>query len=56
MTKAMKATQILILMTFTALGAPCAQAQPQGGAYKVIKVEGRSAGAASSDGILAGNT
>jgi enamine deaminase RidA (YjgF/YER057c/UK114 family) len=33
-----------------------AQAQPAGGAYKVIKVDGRTAGAASSDGILAGNT
>jgi enamine deaminase RidA (YjgF/YER057c/UK114 family) len=33
-----------------------AQAQPAGGAYKVIKAEGRAAGSASSDGILAGNT
>ena len=33
-----------------------AQAQPQGGAYKVIKVAGRTAGTASSDGVLAGNT
>ena len=33
-----------------------AQAQPQGGATKVIKVEGRKAGTASSDGVLAGKT
>ncbi|HUE65278.1 MAG TPA: RidA family protein [Rhizomicrobium sp.] len=33
-----------------------AQAQPAGGAYKVIKVDGQAAGTASSDGILAGNT
>jgi enamine deaminase RidA (YjgF/YER057c/UK114 family) len=33
-----------------------AQAQPAGGVYKVIKVEGRTPGVASSDGILAGNT
>lgn len=42
------------------LGLLCAvspsPAQPQGGAYKVIKVEGRKAGAVSSDGLLAGNT
>ncbi len=33
-----------------------AQAQPAGGAYKVIKVDGGTAGVASSDGILAGKT
>jgi len=33
-----------------------AQAQPQGGAYRVIKVAGRTAGTASSDGVLAGKT
>lgn len=41
------------------LGLICvspAPAQPQGGAYKVIKLEGRKAGPVSSDGILAGNT
>ena len=32
------------------------QAQPQGGALKVIKVDGRAAGAVSSDGVLAGKT
>ncbi|HYS46547.1 MAG TPA: RidA family protein, partial [Rhizomicrobium sp.] len=49
-----RAATILILMLLSA--ALPAQAQPQGGAYKIIKVEGRSAGAVSSDGILAGNT
>jgi len=40
------------------LGTLClaAHAQPQGGAYKIIKLEGRPAGAVSSDGVLAGKT
>lgn len=33
-----------------------ASAQPAGGVYKVIKVEGRKPGAVSNDGLLAGNT
>ena len=36
--------------------APMAQAQPAGGAYKVIKLDSRKAGAVSSDGLLAGKT
>ena len=51
--KAGHAAKILILMMLAAL--PSAQAQPQGGATKVIKVQGR-AGAASSEGLLAGKT
>src|SRR5436189_4787074 len=55
-TKLGRAAKILIVM----LGALCAvspaQAQPQGGAYKVISVAGRGAGAVSSDGGLAGKT
>jgi enamine deaminase RidA (YjgF/YER057c/UK114 family) len=47
-------TSILILGALCAV--PPAQAQPQGGAYKVIKVESRKAGAVSSDGVLAGKT
>jgi enamine deaminase RidA (YjgF/YER057c/UK114 family) len=47
---------IATLLAVAALFASAAQAQPQGGAYKVIKVAGRAAGAASSDGILAGKT
>lgn len=49
-----RAVQILGLMLLCAV-LP-AQAQPQGGAYKVIKVEGRKAGTASSEGVLAGKT
>jgi len=46
-----------ILTTLAMLcAAPSIQAQPQGGAYKVIKVDGRKAGAVSSDGLLAGKT
>jgi len=48
--------KILMLMPILAAYAAASQAQPQGGAYKVIKVSGRPAGAVSSDGILAGNT
>src|SRR5579872_2697661 len=52
-----KTGRAALLILVGALGAAWpVQAQPQGGAYKVIKVDGRSAGAASSDGILAGNT
>lgn len=46
---------ILGLLVLPALLLP-AEAQPAGGAYKVIKVEGRAPSAVSSDGILAGNT
>jgi enamine deaminase RidA (YjgF/YER057c/UK114 family) len=59
-TKLGRAAKFLGLMSIVTLGALCAaplsQAQPQGGAYKVIKVDGRKANAASSDGLLAGNT
>lgn len=55
-TKLGRAAKILVLV-LGALGAGSpAQAQPQGGAYKVIKVEGRKAGAVSSEGVLAGKT
>ena len=46
----------IILALILALPVLPAEAQPAGGAYKVIKVDGRAAGAASSDGVLAGNT
>jgi enamine deaminase RidA (YjgF/YER057c/UK114 family) len=46
---------LLILLGMLCAAWP-AQAQPQGGTYKVIKVDGRSAGPAASDAILAGNT
>jgi 2-iminobutanoate/2-iminopropanoate deaminase len=40
-----------------ALGAVgIAQAQPAGGAFEVIKLDGRKAGAVSSEGVLAGKT
>ena len=45
----------ILLLLLGAFAFP-AQAQPAGGAYKVIKVDGRAVGAVSSDGILAGNT
>jgi len=51
-----QASKILFLMILAFAGQGPAQAQPQGGAYKVIKVEGRASGAISSDGILAGKT
>jgi enamine deaminase RidA (YjgF/YER057c/UK114 family) len=44
--------QVLVLLCAASL----AQAQPQGGAYRVIKLEGRKAGAVSSEGVLAGKT
>jgi len=52
--QASRAAIILALILSAALGV--AQAQPAGGAYRVIKVAGRSAGAVSSDGVLAGKT
>ena len=57
--KTRRAAKILALMSgviLGALGAAPTQAQPQGGAYKVIKVDGRKAGPVSSDGLLAGKT
>ncbi len=51
-----RATRILTLLLATLCAAWPVQAQPQGGTTKIIKVEGRSAGAVSSDGLLAGNT
>jgi enamine deaminase RidA (YjgF/YER057c/UK114 family) len=58
-TKTRRAAKILALMSAVilgALGAAPTQAQPQGGAYKVIKVDGRKTGPVSSDGLLAGKT
>jgi len=52
--KFVRAAMILMLAALAA-GSP-AQAQPHGGAYKVIKIEGRNAGAVSSEGVLAGKT
>jgi len=57
--KTRRAAKILALMSAVilgALGAAPTQAQPQGGAYKVINVDGRKAGPVSSDGLLAGKT
>jgi enamine deaminase RidA (YjgF/YER057c/UK114 family) len=55
-----RAAKILALMSAVTLGTLCAvpltQAQPQGGAYRIIKVDGRKAGAVSSEGVLAGKT
>jgi enamine deaminase RidA (YjgF/YER057c/UK114 family) len=53
-TKIGRAAKILVLMLLSA--ALPTQAQPQGGATKTIKVDGRNAGAASSEAILAGST
>ena len=50
------AAKILVLVLSALFITGTAQAQPQGGAYKVINLAGRAAGAASSDGVLAGNT
>ena len=50
------ASAFLLFLLATLFAAADAQAQPQGGAYKVIKVQGRTAGAVSSDGLLAGKT
>ena len=56
MSPAKPAAKFLTLMSILAIAcaASPAQAQPQGGAYKVIKVDGKNA--VSSDGILAGKT
>jgi len=51
-----RTAKILVLMVAMLSAASVAQAQPQGGAYKVIKAGGRNAVPASSDGLLAGNT
>src|SRR5882757_9654588 len=51
-----RAAKILILMLGMLWASSPTPAQPQDGAYKIIKVDGRNAGAASSDGILAGKT
>jgi len=51
---AMKLSCLLANIMVVLFAAHAAQAQPAGGAYKVIKTE--RAGAASSDGILAGKT
>jgi 2-iminobutanoate/2-iminopropanoate deaminase len=48
-------TATILLLGMLWAASPAA-AQPQGGAYKIIKVEGRNAGAVSSEGVLAGNT
>ena len=51
-----RAATILVLILGLLGAAAPVPAQPQGGAYKVIKPEGRKAGPVSSDGLLAGNT
>ena len=51
-----RAAKILTLVLGALFAASSAPAQPAGGAVKVIKVEGRRAGAVSSEGLLAGNT
>jgi 2-iminobutanoate/2-iminopropanoate deaminase len=51
-----RVVRILALVLGAFFVTSVAQAQPQGSAYKVIKVAGRTAGTASSDGVLAGNT
>ncbi len=50
------AATILTLIMGTLWVAGTAQAQPQGGAYKIITPDGRKAGAVSSEGLLAGKT
>jgi enamine deaminase RidA (YjgF/YER057c/UK114 family) len=49
-----RAVKILLVMLGMAVSS--GQAQPQGSAAKIIKVDGRSAGPVSSEGILAGKT
>lgn len=49
------AASLALIMAMLVAGLP-AMAQPAGGAYKVITVEGRGPRTVSSDGILAGNT
>jgi enamine deaminase RidA (YjgF/YER057c/UK114 family) len=51
-----RAARVLVLVLGAFLVSWAAQAQPQGGAYKVTKVEGRGTGTASSEGVLAGKT
>jgi enamine deaminase RidA (YjgF/YER057c/UK114 family) len=51
-----RAAKILVLLLGSLFATWPVQAQPQGGAYKVTKVDGRAPGAASSDGVLAGKT
>jgi enamine deaminase RidA (YjgF/YER057c/UK114 family) len=51
-----RAARALILMLTAVLATLPVRAQPQGGAYKVTKVDGRAPSAASSDGVRAGNT
>jgi enamine deaminase RidA (YjgF/YER057c/UK114 family) len=51
-----RAVKILVLVLGVFFVLCGARAQPQGGAYKVIKVAGRPVGAVSSDGVLAGKT
>jgi len=46
--------KILGLVIGALCAAPLVQAQPAGGAYKVIKLDSRKAGAVSSEGLLAG--
>ena len=51
-----RAARALILALSALLVPLPAWAQPQGGAYKVTKVDGRAPGLVSSDGLRAGNT
>ncbi len=51
-----RAARALILALSALLVTLPTQAQPQGGAYKVTRVDGRAPGLVSSDGLRAGNT
>ena len=48
--------RILAVLAAASCAANAVQAQPAGGAYKVIKLDSRKAGAVSSEGQLAGKT
>ncbi|MFO1249505.1 MAG: RidA family protein [Alphaproteobacteria bacterium] len=55
--KAIKSRTVRMLLALGLLCAPLvAAAQPAGGAFKVIKLDSRKAGAVSSEGLLAGKT
>jgi enamine deaminase RidA (YjgF/YER057c/UK114 family) len=51
-----RAIRILTVILGAMVGAQAVQAQPAGGAYRVIKLDGRKAGSVSSEGVLAGKT
>jgi enamine deaminase RidA (YjgF/YER057c/UK114 family) len=51
-----RAIRILTVIVGALGAAQAAQAQPAGGAYRIIKLDGRKAGTVSSEGVLAGKT